>query len=154
MDWIAYKKIILSEEITDQEKNSAVYKNYKYFCSRLENLMEDGVDLSGLIENGINFFSVITIELQPDKNEWENPQEIFESMNSLGKPLYLSDLVRNYLMLGFDADLQDELYEKYWLKIENTIPKRVSDLIRDYIQEHEKRAYPKATEANHKALYG
>ena len=117
MDWIAYKKIILSEEITDQEKNSAVYKNYKYFCSRLENLMEDGVDLSGLIENGINFFSVITIELQPDKNEWENPQEIFESMNSLGKPLYLSDLVRNYLMLGFDADLQDELYEKYWLKI-------------------------------------
>lgn len=153
-DWVAYKNIILSEELSDKEKNSAVYRNYRYFLNKLRDHMNKGNDLAVLIEKGLNKFSVITIELQPDKNVWENPQEIFESMNSLGKPLSLADLVRNYLLLGLDADTQGFLYNQYWLHMEKVIPGQVSNFVRDYMQAYEKRPFLKATESNYKELYG
>lgn len=153
-DWVAYKNIILSEGLSDKEKNSAVYRNYRYFLNKLLDYRNEGNDLGALIEKGLNKFSVITIELQPDKNVWENPQEIFESMNSLGKPLSLADLVRNYLLLGLDADTQGFLYNQYWLHMEKVIPGQVSNFIRDYMQAYEKRPFLKATETNYKELYG
>lgn len=152
-DWIAYKNIILAEEMSENEKNSAVYRNYRYFYNRLSDLIEEGLEVAALIEKGLNKFSVITIELQPEKNAWENPQEIFESMNSLGKPLSLADLVRNYLLLGLDADTQSFLYNQYWMHIEKMIPGQVSSFIRDYMQAHEKKPFLKATETNYKELY-
>lgn len=152
-DWEAYKNIILGDELTEKEKNSAVFRNYKYFTTRLIELQSKGYDLGTLIENGLDKFSVITIQLQPDKNPWENPQEIFESMNSLGKPLSLADLVRNYLLLGLDADTQSFLYNQYWLHIEKVIPGKVSMFIRDYMQAHEVHPYLRATESNYKELY-
>ena len=152
-DWEAYKKIILSVTLSDKEKDSAVYRNYRYFYNKLSDCKGAGYDLRALVEKGLDKFSVITIELQPDKNAWENPQEIFESMNSLGKPLTLADLVRNYLLLGLDADVQNDLYGKYWLHIERTIPGQVSNFIRDYMQAREKRSFLKATENNYKELY-
>jgi len=153
-DWAAYKKIILSEEISSKDKNTAVYRNYQYFYNKLLAYKNDCHNLGEIIDKGLNKFSVITIELQPDKNAWENPQEIFESMNSLGKPLSLADLVRNYLLLGLKAEAQSELYSKYWLHIENVIPGQVSNFIRDYMQANQRRAIHKATENNYKELYG
>jgi len=61
--------------------------------------------------------------------------------------------VRNYLLLGLDADTQNSLYNQYWLHIEKVIPGKVSDFIRDYMQAHEKRSFKKATEKNYKELY-
>lgn len=153
-DWAAYRNIILGDELTNDEKNSAVYRNYRYFCNKLSDCKSEGMDLAKIIDKGLNRFSVITIQLEPDKNPWENPQEIFESMNSLGKPLSLADLVRNYLLLGLDADTQSFLYSQYWLHIERTIPNQVSNFIRDFMQAHECRPYLKATETNYKELYG
>ena len=153
-DWVAYKNIILSDQLSNEEKNSAVYRNYRFFMSKLEEYKAGGRDLGALVEKGLNKFSVITVELEPNKNKWENPQEIFESMNSIGKPLSLSDLVRNYLLLGLDADTQDFLYSQYWMKIEKMIPGKISGYIRDYMQAHEMRPFSKASEANYKELYG
>jgi len=152
-DWETYKRIILHEDITLKEKNSIVYRNYRYFYNKLNNLQLNGYKLDSLIDKGVDKFSVITVELQPDKNEWENPQEIFESMNSLGKPLSLADLVRNYLLLGMSPEMQTEYYHKYWLHIEETLPGNVSNYIRDYMQLNAKSAFKKATENNHKELY-
>lgn len=152
-DWEAYKNIILGYSIEDTQKDSSVYRNYKWFLTELNKLVNEGHDLSELIELGINKFSVVTVELEPTKNEWENPQEIFESMNSLGKPLSLADLVRNYLLLGLNAETQTNYYNKYWLQIEKTIPKQVSNFIRDYMQAYLCKACLKATDSNHKKLY-
>ena len=152
-DWIAYKKIILKEDLTDKEKSSAVYRNYRYFYNKLSSFKSSGTKLGTLIQNGLNKFSVITIQLQPEQNSWENPQEIFESMNSLGKPLSLADLVRNYLLLGMDADTQNDLYSRYWLHIENVLPGQVSNFIRDYMQAIMAKSFVKATDANYKELY-
>lgn len=152
-DWEAYKKIVLSEEVSDSEKNSAVYRNYRFFCNKLSDYREAGGDLNAIVEKGLSRFSVITVQLEPDKNAWENPQEIFESMNSLGKPLSLADLVRNYLLLGLAPEAQEDLYRRYWLHIEKVIPGKVSDFIRDYMQGYAKRAFVKSTENNYKELY-
>lgn len=151
-DWEVYKNIILEEQINEKQRESSIYRNYRWFKNELLKIQQE-VELKDLIEYGVNNFSIVTIQLQPNKNSWENPQEIFESMNSLGKPLSLADLVRNYLLLGLDANTQTIYYNKYWLKIEETLPKQVSNFIRDYMQMCLGSICLKATEANHKKLY-
>ena len=44
----------------------------------------------------------------------DNPQLIFESMNSTGKELSQADLIRNFILMGLDPELQTKLYEQFW----------------------------------------
>ena len=117
-DWECYKNIVLGETINEEDRNCAVYKNYSGFKNKLEKLASDGQGnvldevLISYVKDGLQNFRIVTLELKPYQNKWENPQEIFESMNSIGKPLSLADLVRNYLLLGLDADKQDDLYHR------------------------------------------
>lgn len=155
-DWKAYKNIILAEHLDDSDKKSIVFKNYKFFKSKLEKLEQDKI--RDLIEKGLVNFNIVTIQLEPERNHWEKPQEIFESMNSLGKPLSLADLVRNYLLLGKSSAQQNNLYHNYWLKIEQNLigdnnTFSVSAFIRDYMQLVDISSYKKATDTNHKELY-
>ena len=48
----------------------------------------------------------------------DNPQLIFESMNSTGKELSQADLVRNYILMGLEPVLQTRLYEQFWRPME------------------------------------
>jgi uncharacterized protein with ParB-like and HNH nuclease domain len=155
-DWKAYKNIILGEHLDENDKKSTVFKNYKFFKSKLEKL--DQNHIRNLIEQGLVNFNIVTIQLEPERNPWEKPQEIFESMNSLGKPLSLADLVRNYLLLGKTSAQQNNLYHNFWLKIEQNLTGdnnafSVSAFIRDYMQLVDMTSYKKATETNHKELY-
>ena len=155
-DWNAYKKIILNSNLDDAETKSAVYKNYAFFRKKFEKLEQD--KLTRLIEKGLKEFNIVTIELEPQRNLWEKPQEIFESMNSLGKPLTLADLVRNFLLLGKTSDEQNVLYHNYWLKLEQNLSGEnkafsVSSFIRDYMQLVDAAPYKKASETNYKELY-
>ena len=118
-DWAAYKKLVLSEELNEEDRKSCVFLNYTFFKSKLEKLEQ--TEINDLIVKGLVNFNIVTIQLEPERNKWEKPQEIFESMNSLGKPLSLADLVRNYLLLGKTATKQDALYRNYWLKIEKKL---------------------------------
>lgn len=155
-DWKAYKNIILGEHLEDSDKKSTVFKNYKFFKTKLEKLEQNNI--RDLIEKGLVNFNIVTIQLEPERNHWEKPQEIFESMNSLGKPLSLADLVRNYLLLGKSSTQQNNLYHNYWMKIEQNLSGEnnsfsVSAFIRDYMQLIDIASYKKATDANHKELY-
>lgn len=153
-DWAIYCDIILQNEIPEKKKLSAVYRNYAYFCRELTRLKEtNNLNLTDLINLGLMKFSVVTIELEPIRNKWENPQEIFESMNSLGKPLSLADLVRNYLLLGKTPTKQNTLYKKYWMQIEEQLPNQTSNFIRDYMQLKGNKSFKQATEKNYKELY-
>lgn len=152
-DWEVYKHIVLSEDISPSEKIAAVYKNYLFFRNKLLNMEKNNEELLDLVSYGLNSFSVVTLQLQPEQNPWENPQEIFESMNSIGKPLSLADLVRNYLLLGLDSKTQDEYYHNYWLKIEKLLSGHISNFIRDYMQCIECKPFKQATDANYKELY-
>ena len=48
----------------------------------------------------------------------DNPQLIFESMNSTGKELSQADLIRNFILMGLDAELQSKLYKEFWHPME------------------------------------
>ena len=66
----------------------------------------------------------------------DNPQEIFESLNSTGVDLAQSDLIRNYLLMGLNAEEQTQLYEQYWSKLEDAFRDaggRLEEFLRDYI---------------------
>ena len=153
-DWEAYRNIILGLDLTNENKNSAVFSNYLYFVNELHKIKaENKIDIIKLISLGLDKFSIVTIQLEPIKNNWENPQEVFESMNSLGKPLSLADLVRNYLLMGKEANVQDSLYKDYWLYIEKQLPNEVSNFIRDFMQLKREVDFKKATPANYKELY-
>ena len=153
-DWEAYKYLALgrAESLTGELKNSAVFQNYTYFKKELDKIGQD--EKKYFLERGLVKFSIISIELEPDKNPWENPQEIFESMNSLGQPLSLADLVRNFLLMGKSSKQQTELYNDYWLKLEKQLPGKLSDFIRDWMQADQHRSFKVAKDSNHKELYG
>ena len=58
---------------------------------------------------------VVDIALNRDQ---DNPQLIFESMNSTGRELSQADLIRNFILMGLEPQLQTELYEQYWRPME------------------------------------
>ncbi len=63
----------------------------------------------------------------------DNPQLIFESLNSTGLDLSEGDKIRNYILMGLSSKEQDEYYEKYWNRIEEYTKYNVSSFIRDYL---------------------
>ena len=148
-DWEAYKSVV-NGKINNDYLNSAIIKNYNYFKQQVSKKTDE--ELNILIDNGLRSFTLVALELEPN-NPGENPQEIFESMNSLGKPLSLADLVRNYMLLFMQPAEQEANYNRYWLVIEKNLPGAISAYIRDFMQLHEKRALPVASETNYKKLY-
>lgn len=65
----------------------------------------------------------------------ENPQEIFESLNSTGQNLTQADLIRNFLLMPLDYEQQKTLYKSYWLEIENLLRpwEKVESFISQYL---------------------
>lgn len=64
---------------------------------------------------GLAKLVIVDIALKRDQ---DNPQLIFESMNSTGKALSQADLIRNFILMGLEPKLQARLYEQYWRPME------------------------------------
>jgi uncharacterized protein with ParB-like and HNH nuclease domain len=64
---------------------------------------------------GLAKLVVVDISLNRDQ---DNPQLIFESMNSTGRELSQADLIRNFILMGLEPQLQTRLYEQYWRPME------------------------------------
>ncbi len=64
---------------------------------------------------GLAKLVVVDIALSRDQ---DNPQLIFESMNSTGKELSQADLIRNFVLMGLEPGLQTRLYEDFWRPME------------------------------------
>ena len=60
---------------------------------------------------------LVIVEVALDRSQ-DNPQLIFESMNSTGLELSQADLIRNYILMGLEPKLQTELYQNYWRPME------------------------------------
>lgn len=88
-----------------------VADNFKFFKEKLN--VENAVD----IYNGIMRLFIVDVALEKDK---DNPQLIFESLNSTGLDLSQADLIRNYILMGQEIKLQTDLYEKYWYPMEQS----------------------------------
>ena len=60
---------------------------------------------------------LMIVDVSLDRSQ-DNPQLIFESMNSTGRELSQADLIRNYILMGLEPKLQTELYKSYWRPME------------------------------------
>ena len=135
--------MILREDfknLTDYEESN-FYKNYMFFKNEFDKV--DKEEIKNMVEciiNGFNKLIFIEISLEKGKDE---PQKIFESLNSTGLALSQADLIRNYILMGLERNIQNEVYRNYWLSIENNckvkniqnknIETYTSDFIRDYL---------------------
>jgi len=96
--------------------------------------------------------AVIFLDERPFKGE--DPQIIFETLNSLGKPLTLSDLVRNFVLLKLESNKQTDIYENTWHpKIEKILNGNTSKFFRDYLQYKTSSSLKVVSDNNTKELY-
>ena len=79
---------------------------------------------------------LLMVDISLDKNH-DNPQLIFESLNSTGLDLSQADLIRNYVLMGLPPELQREIYLNSWYPLEQLFPAEQQDLfdrfMRDYL---------------------
>ena len=101
--------------------------------------------------------NVALIFLDEREHKGEDPQTIFETLNSLGKPLSLSDLVRNFVLLKMESKKQTDIYEETWHpKIENILDDNsnsTSKFFRDYLQYKTASSLKVVSDNNTKELY-
>tara|TARA_B100000809_G_scaffold178578_1_gene176205 strand:+ start:1917 stop:3437 length:1521 start_codon:yes stop_codon:yes gene_type:complete len=107
-----------------------IIDNYEFFKTQLANLENLEIFFAG-----IRKLEIVCIAL--DRNT-DNPQLIFESLNSTGLDLSQSDLIRNYIMMSLDISEQAQLYNQYWSPIQKSfIQYRKTDtfdrFLRDYL---------------------
>ncbi|GAA8134901.1 DUF262 and DUF1524 domain-containing protein [Helicobacter pylori] len=93
------------------EPSLKIMENFKLF----EEWIRKNADKLETIFKGLDKLMVVEISLERGK---DNPQLIFESMNSTGKDLTQTDLIRNYILMGLEPEKQKIFYKKYWRAME------------------------------------
>lgn len=104
-------KAIIKNTESPKEPSLRVTQNFGLFTELLE--AQKGILTS--VCRGLAKLVVVDIALSRDQ---DNPQLIFESMNSTGKELSQADLIRNFILMGLEPNLQTRLYEEYWRPME------------------------------------
>ena len=101
---------IVGDTEQPKEYSLRVTQNYELF----EALIAGKGDFKAVC-NGLAKLMVVDLALSRDQ---DNPQLIFESMNSTGRELSQADLIRNFILMGLEPNLQTRLYEQYWRPME------------------------------------
>ena len=116
-------KLILSETDKDTllallqdtpmpaQASTRITENYALFQSLIE---EHQHELEAICQG---LAKLVIVDVALDRSQ-DNPQLIFESMNSTGLELSQADLIRNYILMGLEPKLQKELYNTYWRPME------------------------------------
>lgn len=136
-------KLLLTEEDRDvlialiekkpikDNTRSKLLTAYNYFKSQIA---KNEINPQSLFEaTGKLQIVIITLE-----REHDDPQAIFESLNSTGKELSQSDLIRNYVLMGMDNNAQQNLYNNIWRSFEELFGHENQDnnmdsFFRDYL---------------------
>ncbi len=108
--------------------STRLVENYQFFETKLQN-----VDLKTVFA-GIKKLVIVDIALD---RSIDDPQLIFESLNSTGLSLSQADLIRNYVLMGQNFDFQSKLYNDHWLPMEqrfgDAYAKKFDLFVRDYL---------------------
>lgn len=124
-DYEAFLRIVENDKENFIE-DSTVTQNYRYLYERVKT-MNLPIDV---LCNAVKKLSIINIFLDDD----DDPQLIFESLNSTGLKLTKADMIRNFVLMDLDMKLQESYYTKYWDPIEkNTNSNKTADFFRDYL---------------------
>ncbi len=126
---MAFNAILHGTE-AQYKQYSNVVENYNYYRGLID------AENFQTILNGIDRLYFVEISLERGKDD---PQRIFESLNSTGLALTQSDLIRNYILMDKPPREQQKLFDEIWHPIEqnarNLVRQRsmVSDFIRDFL---------------------
>ncbi len=117
-------KLILSEPDRDtllslidkdrrkpSELSLKIMENFKLF----EEWIRKNTDKLETIFKGLEKLMIVWIALKKEKDD---PQLIFESMNSKGIELTQTDLIRNYIVMETEVEKQEDFYNQYWRAME------------------------------------
>lgn len=117
-----------NEEIPfDNLDSIRIKENFEFFKKRIN------MDNIEILFNGLNKLLIIFVALE---HNIDNPQLIFESLNSTGLELSQADLIRNYILMGLLPKEQEKLYNDFWHEIEILFEKNEGNFdkfIRDYL---------------------
>ena len=112
-----------------QNSSELVVEAYHHFEALLDSKDVD----PGRVYRGICQLKIVNVTLD---RGIDNPQRVFESLNSTGVDLTQSDLIRNYLLMGLPEPEQTRMYEDYWSVVESLFREAGStpdNFLRDYI---------------------
>lgn len=96
-DCVSFDKLITNNP-SEFVESSNITQNYHYFENRIKNIKRDEISIDELYEA---IFRLEIIDIFLDKED--NPQLIFESLNSTGLDLTEADKIRNFILMGLDA---------------------------------------------------
>ena len=122
-DQRAFEKLF--SDPSEHIRASNLTVNYDYFYDRIQ---KQEITIDELYD-AICCLEIINIRLDME----DNPQLIFESLNSTGLDLSEGDKIRNFILMGLPFKEQESYYEKYWNRIEVCTKYDVSAFIRDYL---------------------
>ena len=126
----ALKYLLRNDETEIFPSYSKLVDNFNHFKN---NITEENYQI---LLQGLS--KLMFVEILLDKNN-DNPQRIFESLNSTGLDLSQADLIRNYILMGLNRRDQNKIYQNYWeviekfAKDETSNESKVSDFIRDFL---------------------
>ena len=125
-DRVAYERLF-TYDMDKFVENSRITRNFDHFYDKLTSFPQP-FTYDELL-NVVDRLQVICIDL----DESDDPQLIFESLNSTGLALEEADKIRNYLLMSLSAADQEECYKKYWQKIQTATNDSPTMFLRDYI---------------------
>lgn len=118
----AYSRLLRNDAPIE---SSNITANYRYFRERIAQGELDGDQLWTAIER----LQVMALDLE----DQDDPQRIFESINSTGLELSEADKIRNVVLMHLPSREQTDLYENYWNRIEKSVEFRTDWFIRLYL---------------------
>lgn len=102
---------LLNQNALPKEYSERIKANFEYFKDRIDEEKENLIAVC----KGLAKLIIVDISLSRDQDK---PQLIFESLNSTGLELSQADLIRNFILMGLEPELQSKLYDQHWRPME------------------------------------
>lgn len=122
---------VLEGKESQKEHSKKIVENYRFFENKIAEMeIEPQILYQGLAK-------LIIVDIALDRAH-DNPQLIFESLNSTGLELSQADLIRNYVLMGLEPEKQESLYNEHWYPMEESFAKvneqdKFDSFMRDYL---------------------
>ena len=115
---------LVEEKPIPDDTRSKLLDNYKFFAGKIADKELQPAE----VYEYIGKLQIVNITLD---RSVDDAQAIFESLNSTGKELSESDLIRNYVLMGLEPTEQTYVYEHLWRPMELLFVYETQDSVMD-----------------------
>ena len=102
---------LVDQKVSSNDFSLRLQGNFEFFQKEIEKLDGDFLPLC------VGLLKLMIVDIALSRGD-DNPQLIFESMNSTGLGLSQADLIRNYILMDLEPEEQNSLYNSYWRAME------------------------------------